>query len=325
MTRLKWLLAFFILVWGRFSFATGNDVILRLPEKATVVGPAVSLGDVVDVIGENKALVERLRRITIGKAAPAGNKIKIDQGYIKVALLREGYTVKQFAFEGSAAVMVFTESQEFHPGNLLPEIKQFILEQTKESVENLDVKLSGEDKSVLLPAGNVQANFRPAFGGRYEGSIILTTELEVDGHLAHVLPLRLTVEVKHPAVVTTQRIEKDDKFTEENVAVVKEPTSKILTGCFKQLKQVLGRKAAMAMTSGTVLRVSDIFDPPVILHGQVVQAIVQRGNVELTVQTRAIEDGKAGDKIRVENTDTHKVLSARVLDENTVLVDQDKK
>jgi len=46
--------------------------------------------------------------------------------------------------------------------------------------------------------------------------------------------------------------------------------------------------------------------------------------VEIMIHARAIEDGKAGEEIRVENTDSHKVLWARVLDENRVLIDQTK-
>jgi flagella basal body P-ring formation protein FlgA len=38
------------------------------------------------------------------------------------------------------------------------------------------------------------------------------------------------------------------------------------------------------------------------------------------VEVRAVEDGKAGDLIRVENTESKKVLRAKVLDEKKVLI-----
>ena len=49
-----------------------------------------------------------------------------------------------------------------------------------------------------------------------------------------------------------------------------------------------------------------------------------RGNVEITVEVRAIDSGKAGESIRVENTRTRKVFRARVLDEKMVLVEDAK-
>jgi flagella basal body P-ring formation protein FlgA len=306
----------FILLAGKAA----GGIIVQLPQTATVVGPQVTLGEIAEVIGDNKALMERARRLTVGKAAPAGDRVNVTQGYIKIALRREGYSLDDFAFSGEEKVEVLTQSQAFDPEDLLPQIKGFILDQTKESPENVDVKMEGKEKKIVLPAGEVKANIRPSFSGKYEGSVFLAAELEVDHHLIRVLPLRIMVEVYHSIVATTQRVEKGVKFTRENVGLTRVPSSKIINGGFRQLTYVLNRTAAMPLPPGTVIRVSDIYDPPAVRHGEVVLGIVQKGNVELSVQVRAIEDGKAGDSIRVENTESHKVLRGKVLDEKTVLI-----
>lgn len=301
-----------------------NVLIIRLSEKATVVGPQIKLGEVADIIGGKNGNLDRVRQLELAKAAPVGNTFKLSQDFIKIVLRREGYSLQDFVFEGGQTTEVLTQSRDFEPSDLLPEIKKFVLEQTKESSEDVDVKLAGLDKKILLPAGEVKATFQPSFSGRYEGSVLLTTNLEVDGRLIRVLPLRVTIDVFHPAVVTTRKVEKGEKFDDGNIALVRTPTSRMVVGCFRKLAYVLGRTASVPLTSGTVLRVSEIYDPPVIRHGQIVQAIVRKGNVELMVDARAIEDAKAGDSIRVENTNSHKVLNGKVLDEKTVLIDPEK-
>ena len=85
------------------------------------------------------------------------------------------------------------------------------MKEIKEPSENVEVKLDSVNKKMPLPAGKVSANFRPSFSGKYEGPIMLTAELNVDGHFIRVLPLRLTVNIYHPAVVTTKRVEKGEK------------------------------------------------------------------------------------------------------------------
>ena len=309
-----------------FSYAEAvtGGVIVQMPEKATVVGPAIYLGEITDVACDNSAVAEKIRRVTIGKAAPAGDKIKITLGYIKVALRREGYSLNEFSFNGEDATEVLTRSQDFDPATLLGQIKDFVLKQTQEPPENVQVTLEGKNKHFFLPDGEIKAKFRPSFSGKYEGTVFLTAELEVSGRLIRVLPLRITVDVSHEVVTTTKNLEKGQKFTKENLALVKTSSSKVTKGCFKQLNYVLGRTAAMPLPVGWIVRVSDIYDPPVIRHGQMVQAIVQKGNVELTVQVRAVEDGKAGDSIRIENTESHKILRGKVLDEKTILVGQDE-
>lgn len=298
-----------------------QGVVLQLPENATVVGPQISLGEIAEVISDDKTTADRLRRMTVGKAAPAGDKVRVTLGYLKVALRREGYNLQVFSFGGAETVEVLTQSQAFDPAALLPHVKAFILDETGETPGNVDVKLEGLGKKITLPAGEVTSKFRPSFTGQYEGTVFLTAELAVDGRLVRVLPIRAVVDVFHPAVTVVKRVDKGVKFTRNNVALVRTPSSKMIKGCFRQLEPVLGRTAATRLEPGSVLRVNDLYDPPAIQHGEVVQAVVEKGNVELSVQVRAIEDGKAGDSIRVENTDTHKLLRGKVLDEKTVLLE----
>lgn len=301
-----------------------QQAVVRLPEKVTVIGPQISLGDVADVIGQNKAVVEKIRRVDLGRAPLAGQKLKLTQGYVKIALRRSGYSLKDVSVDGAETTEVLTQSQEFSTAGLLPELKKFVLGQMNESPENVTVKLMGEDKKIGLPAGKVGFRFRPSFSGKYEGPVLMTVEMEVSGREVRTLPLRVLVEVYRPVVLTTKRVEKGDKFSKENVALVREPTSKVPSGCLQEIGNVLGRTAAVPLVPGTVLRLNYITDPPVIRHGQVVSAVVRRGNVEISVAVRAIEDGKAGDTIRVENTESHAVIRGKVLDERTVLIDAEK-
>ena len=319
-------------IFGCFCFlaaitkiqAAGSQIIIQLPDKATVIGPEISLGEIADVLGDDKTKADRIRRSTVSQAAPAGEKIKITGAYIKIALQREGYSLDGFEFEGSNATEVLTKSQSLDPVDLLPKVKAFVLNQINESSDDVDIKVEGSPKKILLPAGEVAPKFRPSFSGKYEGVVLLTAELSVDGRLVRVLPLRLEVDIYHSVVTVTKAMGKGDKFTRANIGLLRTPSSKLTNGCFRQLDPVLGRTASMPLTPGTVIRVNDIYDPPVIQHGSIVEGIVDEGNIELTVDVRAIEDGKAGDTIRLENTETHKVLRGKVIDEKKVLIEPDK-
>ncbi len=302
------------------SAGAEEGVLLQLPEKATVVGPQISLGEIAEVIAQNGATAERLRRLTLGRAAPAGMTVKLTLGYLKIALRREGYSLGDFAFSGAQTVEALTQSQAFDPSGLSAQVKAFIVDQTGERPEDVEVKMEDWEKKILLPAGKVTAHFRPSLTGDYQGTVFLTTELQVDGRLVRVLPVRADVEIYHPAVTVVRAMGKGEKFTNDNVRLARVPGSQITNGCFRKLDYVLGRSASMPLPAGTILRVSDLFDPPVIEHGQVVQGVVERGNIELTVEVRALEDGKAGDTIQVENTDSHTILRGKVLDEKTVLI-----
>ena len=139
-----------------------EGVVIQLPEKATVVGPEINLGQIAEVITDDKAMADRLRRLTLGRAAPAGATVKLTLSYLKVALRREGYTLQEFSFGGAETVEVLTQSQSFDPSGLLPQVKAFILSQTGETSENVDVKSEGTEKAAFAGRrsdGEIQAFF----------------------------------------------------------------------------------------------------------------------------------------------------------------------
>ena len=180
--------------------------------------------------------------------------------------------------------------------------------------------LGGPEKKIVVPAGEVKTSFRPPLNGQYEGMLLLTAELSVNGHLNKVFPLRVQVEVSHPVVVTTKPVQKGDKFSGDNLVLKRVTASKIPPDSLHRLEEALGRTAGVPLGADIVLRLGAIYDPPVIKRGEMVSGVFQKGNVEITAQVKASEDGKPGDKIRVENMDAHKILWARVQDEKTVLI-----
>lgn len=297
-----------------------SQTVFRLMEKATVVGPVIKLGDVTEILGGGKGAHDPLTELEIGRAAPPGQAVVLTRSGMILALRREGLFQVGMKFEGADRVEVLTQSQKFDPQGVLPDIKNFIQKQTGEFPEFLEVRFEGSPKVLVLPAGEVTVRLKPNVTGKYEGIMTLQAELNVDGRSIRTTNLRVRVDRFRPFVKTTRAVEKGEKFTSQNVALVKFSGKFGPRGGFNDLNQVLGRSAALALAPETMLRVTDLFDPPIIVHGQVVEAVVQKGNVELSVQVRAVQDGKMGDVIQVENTDSHKVLKAKVLDEKRVLV-----
>jgi flagella basal body P-ring formation protein FlgA len=297
-----------------------SQTIFRLTEKTTVVGPVIRLGDVAEIEVGGKGSREPLAGLEIGRAAPPGQAVVLTRSGMILALRREGLFQTGMKFEGSDKVEVLTQSQRFDPQGLLSDIKNFIQKQTGEGPGFLDVRFEGTPKVLVLPAGEVTVRLKPNVTGKYEGILTLQADLSVDGRSIRTTTFRVRVDRFRPVVKTTRAVEKGEKFTVQNVALVRFSGKFGQRGGFTDLNQVLGRSAAMPLAPEAMLRVTDLFDPPVVVRGQIVEALVRKGNVELSVQVRAVQDGKMGDIIQVENTDSHKVLKAKVLDEKKVLV-----
>ena len=316
-----WVWALMVLCVGAWNVeakdVTAASAQIRLQSRVSVIGPTFSIGEVAQVVGTDENRCDRIRKVQVGRAPLPDRPLTLNAMTIRVALRRAGFT------EGDASVaegesVVTTESQVYALQNLLPVIRTDILKATGEPPANVQVDPSSSfEKSALLPSGRVTVALRPPVSGRYDGSVLYVVDLSVDGRKVKVLPMRVTVRIERPAVVVTHRVERGEKF-EENKVEIQRLTSGVSSDSVTLMSQVLGKTAARAIFPGTALRFQDIADPPMIKRGQEVTCRGRKGNVEIEVMVKTLEDGKVGRVIRVENTGSQKVFKARVVDEMTV-------
>lgn len=295
----------------------GRPVTLRLPEKVSVVGPLLSVGDVAVVEGDDGVKVDRVRRVAYGRAPTTDRPYTLNALSLRVALRKAGFEPSEFVvLEGTEQVT--TESQVYPLKGLLPKILSRVAQDTGEDAANVVLEPSeGFSRSVTLPKGQVLSEIRPTTG-RYDGTVLFTAVLSVDGRPFRTVPLRCNVKVERPAVVVVRRVERGQKLDRDDLTVRRVTQAQSGQDPLTNVESAVGRVASRNLATDDVVRLSDLVDPPVIRRGQEVVCRVKRGNVILEAQVKAQDDGKAGSVIRVLNLDSKLTLKARVIDENTV-------
>lgn len=89
-----------------------------------------------------------------------------------------------------------------------------------------------------------------------------------------------------------------------------------------QLSQAVGRTSRRPLPQGKPVPLEFLSMPPVAKKGRTVLIVVRQGGLMAAVKGILLEDGAAGDIVRVRRADDKKVvLRARVLDSETVEVD----
>jgi hypothetical protein len=72
---------------------------------------------------------------------------------------------------------------------------------------------------------------------------------------------------------------------------------------------------------GVISKQEKVDDPVLIKPRDVVRLVAQIGSVRVTALGEALQDGRAGQMIRVRNTNSNKIVTGRVLDRNHVAVE----
>jgi flagella basal body P-ring formation protein FlgA len=61
--------------------------------------------------------------------------------------------------------------------------------------------------------------------------------------------------------------------------------------------------------------------PPLVRRGEAVKLMVRLGSVNVTATGEALQDGRAGQSVRVRNTDSKNIVLGRVTERSMVEVD----
>ena len=85
-------------------------------------------------------------------------------------------------------------------------------------------------------------------------------------------------------------------------------------------QQIVGHMAKRPLKAGQVLRTSDLAMAPAVKRNDLVQLVVQTGQMTLTVQGKVLQDAAIGQTVRVVNVASNRQLSGTVIDGGTVAV-----
>jgi flagella basal body P-ring formation protein FlgA len=83
--------------------------------------------------------------------------------------------------------------------------------------------------------------------------------------------------------------------------------------CATDPSQLIGKASVRGIEQGKPVRLSDLAAPLLVHRGELVTVVLETGNLHLTSQGKALEDGAAGAVVRIQNTKSTRVIDATVL------------
>lgn len=128
------------------------------------------------------------------------------------------------------------------------------------------------------------------------------------------------VEAEVPVVVAKRNIRCRAIITKEDVALKREPLSRLPQDVIFSLKDAIGKEARVSLKMGSVLRLSYVQAPVIIRRNQEVTIIARGKYVIVRAKGKALENGRLGEIIRVMNVDSKKQIWARVISPEEVEV-----
>ena len=173
-----------------------------------------------------------------------------------------------------------------------------------------------------LPWGNITYSCTLPNGIRKSRLTAVNVDVLVDGVPYARMVCSMRVRVYEKIIVAASKIQKETPIKAEQLMLSeREDTGKAFDR-YTDTNELVGKVATANVPAGTVLHSGMIKEPILITPFSKVNISTNVNGVEISLQGTALERGRRGDYIMVQNDSSRRKLKAKVIDENNVQVVQ---
>lgn len=121
-------------------------------------------------------------------------------------------------------------------------------------------------------------------------------------------------------VVPMSDIERGDAVQAKDVMLVKRPAALIGPDAITQLSDLVGMIPRKALRAGEPVKQTDIARPILVEKNQLITAIYISGGLRLAMRGRAMANGAMGENVRIQNTQSKRIVEGTVSGPGQVMV-----
>jgi len=290
---------------------TGSLEAAELQKQLVVTDAVVRLSDIFTDTG--------IAGETVVMEAPAPGKKKPVSSYELVRLAEK----HQLDWDRPAylkRVYIHREGVDFS----LIDMTDAILEQARQlDLEgDVEIKVFGRKVGLKLPHGYTIDDITLTEFQLSEQRNRFSAVLHIPTGTTEQIEQRIsgTIEEVRLVPMFTRVIAPGEIITEADLEWKKFPIRRILRNAVVSSSQLIGQTVKRPLPAGKLVRKNEITMPVLVSKGSIVLMTYKRGRLVLTMQGRALEDGGAGETIRLMNQKSKQTVFAVVVGDDQVAV-----
>lgn len=159
--------------------------------------------------------------------------------------------------------------------------------------------------------------FQPA-GSRALGNT--TVGVRCSGSTTWTLYVPVSVRLFGDVVVAARPLSRDRLLSGEDLKLAKRDLAQLNTGYYSSINQLTGKQARRNIAVDTAISSSLVKEPLAIRRGQRVNLVANAGGIEVRMTGEAMSDGTAGERIKVRNLSSKRIIDGTVKSATTILV-----
>jgi flagella basal body P-ring formation protein FlgA len=300
---------------------TKKDSILQvyLPREITVKESSLSLGQV-SIIRGKESLVSKASKIALGRISVPGQKIVIDRTMVLSRLACNGIPASKVTFTGAEKITIKQQEQTIRSIELVKLASSF-LEKNPPVVSACrfnpirrpkDFIITGSSKDIRLSPRLVQSRARNQARVEitiFSGGKKIDVREVIFGLKYNASQAAAKVDIPAGAVISPENVK-----IEKTISNYPESSN--------NWRPPYGLIAKRRIPAKTVLRpnmLGPVKSPIIVKRNQKVVILIDRPGFLITAFAKAMQDGRAGEYIKVRNVDSQRIILVRVNEDGSAV------
>ncbi len=140
---------------------------------------------------------------------------------------------------------------------------------------------------------------------------------------APVLQSRAQIKITqyNYVLVAAEDIRRNEIIGDDKCRLEKSDITGLVEAPLTDPAQLSGKWSKRYIRKGQILTSGVIEEIPTVMSGQAINILYKSSALQITARGKALQTGYSGDKIKVQNTQSNKIISGTVIDAKTVSVE----
>jgi flagella basal body P-ring formation protein FlgA len=184
--------------------------------------------------------------------------------------------------------------------------------------ERIEVRTRWQNDILLGEEGPLKIRVRRLSGRPLRGPTVLRLEIVAQERVVREVAVTADVRWFSQVLVAVRGLRRGEELSAEMVERDERDVTRERDGFFTAAAELAGLRVRRTVRAGDPLTRSHTERVPAVLRGGEITMVVVGGNLRISARGTALQNGGIGDRIRVRNADSGKVVYGKVVGSSTV-------
>lgn len=317
MIKRLWLALFFVLLSTVPALA--GPLTITVNERSVIQGPLITLGEIAAITGDDTSRITQISNLKLGAAPTPGGSVTLTQELLGMRLSGTGIDLSGITWQVPPQMTVITGSQAVSGATLLEAAQAALAKKMSAASGEISITAITNPTDILAPVGSLTYGVEIPGGIRLNMPTVAYVIISVDGRRYSSIPVKIDMRLFQNLIVTARPVGAKEVLNADSIRLERRDVGRLPPGYITDVNKVLGLMSRRQLSAGTVLTEAMLDKPAVVRRGSPVTIVAKIGDIEVTAAGQALQDGAQDQLIRVQNSNSKKFITAKVLDGSSVL------